>query len=100
MHPFWSPDSRSIAFFAEGKLKRIDIADGSTQALASAEEAGSGTWSRDGVIVFVPSRFKPLYRVPATGGEPVAITRLDPPRQYMHGFPSFCPMDVIFFSMR
>jgi eukaryotic-like serine/threonine-protein kinase len=90
MNPFWSPDSRLIGFFAEGKLKRIDIAGGLPQALASAQ-AGSGAWNRDGVIVFAPSNFSPLYRVPAVGGEPVAITRVDPPRQYMHGSPQFLP---------
>jgi eukaryotic-like serine/threonine-protein kinase len=87
-NPFWSPDSRSIGFFAEGKLKRIDIAGGLPQALASAQ-VGNGAWSRDGVIVFTPSQFRPLYRVPAGGGEPVAITHLDPPRQFMHGLPQF-----------
>jgi serine/threonine protein kinase len=88
--PFWSPDSRSIGFFAEGKLKRIDIAGGLPQALASAQ-VGNGAWSHDGVIVFTPSQFRPLYRVPAAGGEPVAITRLDPPRQFMHILPQFLP---------
>jgi serine/threonine protein kinase len=88
--PFWSPDSRSIGFFAEDKLKRIDIAGGLPQVLASAL-VGNGAWNRDGIIVFAPSKFSPLYRVPAAGGEPVAITRLDPPRQFMHGFPRFLP---------
>jgi serine/threonine protein kinase/Tol biopolymer transport system component len=88
MNPFWSPDSRSIGFFADGKLKRIDIAGGLPQALASALK-GNGAWNRDGVIVFAPSNFSPLYRVQAAGGEPVAITRLDPPRQFMHLFPRF-----------
>ena len=89
--PFWSPDSRSIGFFAEGKLKRIDIAGGLPQVLASAPFGEGGAWNRDGVIVFAPSSFSPLYRVPAAGGEPVAITRLDPPRQVMHVFPQFLP---------
>jgi serine/threonine-protein kinase len=77
-------------FFAEGKLRRIDIAGGLPQALANAE-TGHGTWSRDGIIVFTPSQFRPLYRVPAAGGEPVAITRLDPLRQFMHNLPQFLP---------
>jgi serine/threonine protein kinase len=89
-YPFWSPDSRSIGFFAGAKLKRIDIAGGPPQVLASAPLARGGTWNRDGVIVFVIATF-PLHRVPDLGGDPVAITRLDPPRQSYHSFPKFLP---------
>jgi Tol biopolymer transport system component len=90
-YPFWSPDSRSIGFFADTKLKRIDIAGGAPQVLASAPIALGGAWNRDGVIVFAPNLYSPLYRVPASGGEPIAITRLDPPRQLAHAFPQFLP---------
>jgi Tol biopolymer transport system component len=89
--PFWSPDSRSIGFFADGKLKRMDIAGGVPQVLASAPFGLGGTWNRDGVIVFAPAPDSPLYRVPALGGEPVAITRLDPPRQLGNFWPEFLP---------
>ena len=54
-YPFWSPDSRSIGFFADGKLKRIDIAGGPPQVLANAPMGTAAAWNRDGVIVFVPS---------------------------------------------
>jgi hypothetical protein len=54
-YPFWAPDSRSIGFFAEGKLRRIDIAGGLPQALASAPSGYGGAWNRNGVIVFAPS---------------------------------------------
>ena len=50
-----------------------------------------GTWNRDGVIVFAPTATSPLYRISASGGEPVAITKLDPPRQTSHRFPQFLP---------
>jgi serine/threonine protein kinase/dipeptidyl aminopeptidase/acylaminoacyl peptidase len=89
-YPFWSPDSGAIGFFAGGKLKRVDIAGGVPQVLASASAPAGGTWNRDGVIVFAPTALSPLYRVPASGGEPVAITRLDP-RQWGHRFPQFLP---------
>jgi eukaryotic-like serine/threonine-protein kinase len=89
--PFWSPDSRSIGFFAEGKLKRIDVAGGLPQILASALYAGGGTWNRDGVIVFGPAFLTPLYRVPAAGGDPVAVTRVDPQQQMSQAFPHFMP---------
>jgi Tol biopolymer transport system component len=91
--PFWSPDSRSIGFFADHKLKRIDIAGGPPQVLASAPNDYGGTWNRDGVIVFAPSPMSPLYRVPASGGDPVAITRLDPPRHTAYLWPQFLPDD-------
>jgi len=57
--PFWSPDSRSIGFFARGKLKRIDVAGGLPQPLADAPFGLGGTWSRDGVIVFSPKPGQP-----------------------------------------
>jgi Tol biopolymer transport system component len=65
---FWSPDSRSIGFFAEGKLKKIDVAGGTPQTLCNMPgDARGGTWGRDGVILIVSAGV--IYRVPATGGE-------------------------------
>jgi Tol biopolymer transport system component len=90
-YPFWSPDSRSIGFFAGGKVKRMDIEGGKPQVVANASEGFGGTWNRDGVIVFAPSFETPLYRVSAAGGNPVAITQLDPPRQIGQRFPQFLP---------
>ena len=54
-HPFWSPDSRSIAFFAQGKLKTVDaFASRSAQVLCDAAHGRGGTWSQRGVILFTP----------------------------------------------
>lgn len=75
-YPFWAPDGRAIGFFAGGKLKRIDRAGGTPQVLADAPAERGGTWNRDGVIVFAPAGFAPLMRIAATGGTPVAVTRL------------------------
>jgi len=75
--PFWSPDNRSLGFFADRRLKRIDIDGGSVQALAEVAFFGGGSWNHDDVIVFSPNAPLPLYRVPAAGGEAVPITRLD-----------------------
>src|SRR5215813_11490164 len=63
IYPFWSPDSRSLAFFAQGKLKKIDAAGGPTLTLCDAPQGRGGTWNRDGVIVFSPDAFGPLHRV-------------------------------------
>ncbi len=73
--PFWSPDSQSVGFFADSKLRRVDVDDGSVQTLANARSGLGGTWNRDNVILFA-SLGSPISRVPATGGEPVALPRL------------------------
>ena len=72
--PFWAPDGMAIGFFAEGKLKRIDLEAGTPQVLADAPAGRGGTWSHDGVILFAPTAFGPLMRVGATGGTAVAVT--------------------------
>ena len=89
--PFWSPDNRSVGFFAEGQLKRIDIEGGSVQTLAPAYVANGGSWSRDGAILFAQTSLGPLYRVFATGGAVAAVTRLETPQQTSHSFPHFLP---------
>jgi len=69
---FWSPDSRSIAFFAGGKLKRTDAAGGGTQNICETPDLAGGSWNAENVILFASS--KGLQRVPAAGGEPTAVT--------------------------
>ena len=66
--PFWSPDSRALAFFAGDKLRRVDVAGGSVQVLASATSGCGGTWNDGGVILFAPLD-SPIARIPAGGGE-------------------------------
>jgi serine/threonine protein kinase len=89
-YPFWSPDSRSIGFFASGKLRRIDVDGSQPQDIAQAFASGA-TWNADGTILFVPSAGSPLSRVSASGGTPVAVARLDPPRIVAHRWPHFLP---------
>src|SRR5947207_7420942 len=73
--PFWSPDSRSVGFFDGAKLKRIDLAGGSPQTVTNSTGRG-GTWSPDGVILFSQNNGSPLFRVSASGGAAVAVTKL------------------------
>jgi eukaryotic-like serine/threonine-protein kinase len=92
MYPFWSPDSRSIGFFADSKLKRIDIRGGGVpQTLASAQAGRGGTWNSDGLIVFAPSGLGALSSVHASGGDVATVTHLDRPRQGSHLYPQFLP---------
>ncbi len=75
--PFWSPDGRSLGFFARGKLMRIDLAGGVALPVADAPANRGGTWSPDGNIIFAPDSGSPLLRVAATGGAVTPVTQLD-----------------------
>jgi serine/threonine protein kinase len=77
VNPFWSPDSRFIAFFAGGKLKKIDVWGGPAQTLCDAVAGRGGSWSQTGVIVFTPGIYDGLYRVPAAGGSATILIALD-----------------------
>ncbi len=76
--PFWSPDSRSIGFTAQGKLKRVDVLGGQPVVICDTDFFATGSWSRDDVILFTPAPGAGLHRVPATGGMPVPVTEPDP----------------------
>jgi len=95
---FWSPDGRHIAFFANGKLKKVDSAGGTSQVLCDAAGAGGndydlgGTWSRDGEILFVPGIYSGILRVSSEGGLATAVTVPDRSRhELMHAWPYFLP---------
>jgi eukaryotic-like serine/threonine-protein kinase len=87
---FWSPDGGSIAFFAAGTLKRLDLAGGAPVSICSVSSVGdcSGTWGRGGDILFTPHQEGPIYRVAATGGAPSVMVREDGAR---FAFPWFLP---------
>jgi Tol biopolymer transport system component len=90
LHPFWSPDGKSVGFFAQGKLKRIAIAGGPPQVICDAPLAWGGSWNRDGVIIFCSQGVGPLFRVDANGGTPRPATKLAP-REEAHRWPVFLP---------
>ena len=96
--PFWSPDSKSVAFFADAKLKRIEVSGGLPLAIADAPVGRGGTWNEDGVILFAPTANSPLFRVPASGGAAVAVTTLE--RHVSHRYPFFLPdgRQFLFFA--
>jgi Tol biopolymer transport system component len=90
--PFWSPDARDIAFFADGKLKRVPRSGGGVRTVCEAANARGGAWGASGVIIFSANPFGPLFKVAADGGVPEPATTLDAARkQDSHRFPSFLP---------
>ena len=89
--PFWSPDSRYVGFYANGKLQRYDFRSANIQAIAAPPTFEGATWNRDGTILY-GGTVGPLYRVPAEGGTPVAATKLDTSRgEVSHRWPVFMP---------
>jgi len=98
---FWSPDSKSIAFFADGKLQKIEISGGPSQTICSfSGQVVGGFWTRDDVIVFGAAGAG-LFRVPAAGGTPAVLTALDPKRQdVQHFLPTLLPDQRHFLYLR
>jgi hypothetical protein len=91
--PFWSPDSRRIGFFADGKLKRVDApGDNPPIPICDAKSGRGGAWLDDGTIVFTPEPYGPLARVPESGGLPVAFTTVNTADGELdHRFPARVP---------
>jgi hypothetical protein len=99
--PFWSHDSRYLAFFANNKLMKILATGGPTLTLCTAQSGRGGTWNQDDVILFTPTYEDIIHRVPAAGGEPVAVTVRDSTLgDYTHRWVHFLPngRDFLFFA--
>ena len=88
---FWSPDSKNLAFFAQGKLKRIAASGGPAVTLCDVDQGRGGSWSRGDVIIFAKYPGE-IYSVPAAGGTPKQVTHLDATRNHnTHRWPHFLP---------
>jgi serine/threonine protein kinase/Tol biopolymer transport system component len=91
MFPFWSPDSRSVGFFAETKLKTMDLSGGTAQVVCDATLGRGAAWGPGDVILFSGGPISPLLRVNASGGTPSAFTTIDATLHTSHRWPFFLP---------
>jgi eukaryotic-like serine/threonine-protein kinase len=100
--PFWAPDNERIGFFADRKLKIIELGGGTIRALCDAPSGHGGAWTRDGTILFAPSVIGPLHRVHPSGGLPSPATSARASVEQTHCFPSFFPDDnhFLFYVFR
>jgi len=90
--PFWSPDSRFIAFTANSVLKKVAVAGGPPQTLSPLAGFGTGTWNQEGDILFAPVGLGPILRLPSGVGLATPVTTLDAARQQdYHNWPDFLP---------
>jgi eukaryotic-like serine/threonine-protein kinase len=90
-YPFWSPDDNYVAFFAEGKLKKVPLAGGPPQALALAPTARGGTWSRKNVIVYSPEAGGALWRINADGSGNALVGERKEAGESSHRWAVFLP---------
>lgn len=99
--PFFSPDGLWVAFFAEGKLKKIAVGGGPPMVVCDAADGLGGSWSADGTIVFAAATGGALQWVPAGGGTPSRATELDQARgEFSHRWPEFLPDgDTVLFTL-
>ncbi len=90
--PFFSPDGKSIGFFADKKLKRLDLGGVEPVTLCDAPSSREGSWGDDGNIVFAPLNVSGLSRVPSSGGTPQVVTELDRQHnEFTHRYPQVLP---------
>ena len=92
LEAFWPPDSKSVAYGSNGKLKRSDISGGNAQTLCDAGRLVGGSWGKDGVIIFAPDYRVALVHVSAKGGEAQTINiQAENINNERHTGPAFMP---------
>ncbi len=90
--PFWSPDSRFVAFTNNSSLKKVPVAGGPAETIATFPANGGGTWNRDGAILFSTGNTgSPILRVPSAGGSAIPVTSIDGPGNFWQEWPQFLP---------
>jgi len=90
--PFFSPDGKWVAFFAQGQLQKVEVAGGAPIRLAEAPDPVGGTWNQDDTIIYAAALGSGLLRIPASGGTPEALTNPDGAAEgYAHVFPQALP---------
>jgi Tol biopolymer transport system component len=90
--PFFSPDGKWVAFFAQGQLQKAEVAGGAPIRLAEAAYPFGGTWNEDNTIIYAVSLGSGLLRIPASGGTPETLTKPDgAAKGYAHVFPQALP---------
>ena len=98
--PFWAPDGQSIGFFAEGRIKRVDLDTGMVRVISTALVPAGATWNSDGVILHPVVPDGPLFRTSAAGSSPAPVTQLAA-GQTGHRGPAFLPdgRHFLFYAM-
>ncbi len=97
MHPFWSADGKSIAFTAQGKTQRVELAGGSPVTMWEGQDSEGGVWLRDGRI-FLSGERAGLLQSPAPGGNLTRLTELDAANKDLaHLFPQSLPGDRLLY---
>lgn len=98
--PFWSPDSKSIGFFAHDKLQRVYLAGGTPETICEVGQARGGSWSDDGRIL-LGGWNSGLFQVAASGGQPSPVTTLDISRgDIFHYWPQILPGGRFLYFVR
>jgi serine/threonine-protein kinase len=92
VQPFFSPDGKWVAFFAQGQLQKAEVSGGAPIRLVEALNPQSGTWNDDNTIIYAASLGSGLLRIPAGGGTPEPLTKPDGAAQgYAHVLPQALP---------